>query len=184
MKAFVEVVEAPIVLLVRVGPDAERYGSDWEFAFLAVGTKDRITIKGLNGQGGTRAHFEAGFAALVPFKFTEVVYERNDHKGPRSFALTLGPSGELKMGKTTNELMRDVHAHDHMHQSQTAATAAGNKVSGNLINQESAGAVIDAMRALHKAGKSEIVEATTGEFITAGGLVGYQTLLRAVPVAD
>jgi hypothetical protein len=183
MKAFVEVVEAPIVLLVRVGPDAERYGSDWEFAFLAVGTKDRITIKGLNGQGGTRAHFEAGFAALAPFKFTQVVYERNDHKGPRSFALTLGPNGELKMGKT-NDLMRGVHAHDHVHTSQAAATAAGNKVHGNLINQQSAGAVIDGMRDLHRAGKTEIVEATTGEFITAGGVVGYQTLLRAVPVAD
>jgi hypothetical protein len=183
MKAFVEVVEAPIVLLVRVGPDAERYGSDWEFAFLAVGTKDRITIKGLNGHGGTRAHFEAGFAALAPFHFTEVTYERNDHKGPRSFALTLGPNGELKMGKT-NDLMKTVHAHDHVHTSQAAASAAGNKVPGNLINQQSAGDTIDAMRALHKAGKAEIVEAATGEVIGANGLVSFETRMRVVPIAD
>lgn len=179
MKAFVEITG----LIVRVGPETDHYGASFDFAYVGIGSGGKLEIKGLNGRGGTKAHYDAGIAALLPLGFSEITYERTDHRGSRSFVPTLGANGDLIMGKT-NDAMKSVHAHDHMHTDAKAASAAGNKVPGNLINQQTAGATIDAMRELHKAGKSEIVEATTGEFVTSSGLKGYQTLLRAVPVAD
>ncbi len=85
-------------------------------------------------------------------------------------------NGELKMGKT-HDASRAVHAHEHQKRS-------GQAQPSGTIDQEAAGRTIDEMRALHKAGKTKIIFARTGEVVDDNGLQAYEVTLRAVVVSD
>jgi hypothetical protein len=98
MKAFVEVIEpSSRVYIVRVGPETDHYGAAFDFAYVGVETDGKLEIKALNGKGGTKAHFDAGLEALIPYNFSEITYERTDHRGSRSLVPTNGANGDENM---------------------------------------------------------------------------------------
>lgn len=167
---------------VRVGPGCKTHGDPYLWGGVCAVEGDTAEPLAISTAPVTKAAVSE-IRRLLRQSGLKLSWKRLSGSVPYHMTEIEGPNGEIRMGKT-NDAMAAVHAHDHVHATPPAAAAAGNKVPGNLINQQTAGATIDAMRELHKAGKSEIVEATTGEFVTSNGLKGYQTLLRAVPVAD
>jgi hypothetical protein len=61
MKAFVEILAG----LVRVGPEAEKYGDPFELSVAFSGDGEVATIKGLVSNGAMKpSHYRAGKKAL------------------------------------------------------------------------------------------------------------------------
>ncbi len=79
------------------------------------------------------------------------------------------------MGKT-HDSMANVHAHGHQKKGMPAAAGS--------LDQDAIGETIDAMRALHKAGKTKITFARTGEVVDDSGMAAFEVTLRSVPVSD
>ena len=71
----------------------------------------------------------------------------------------------------TGVLLDQVHAHDYIG-------------ADGQIDQELAGAKIDALRSLHKAKKTRITLIKTAHFVEDGKEPGYEATLRVVPISD
>lgn len=173
MNGFVEEL-AGRTFVVRLGPNAHEHGDayDWVCVFNVPNGDNVGEFLAYTSKPPTLEAVRLARKLLGDQGFSISWMRMKD--SPYLMRETQGLNGEFRMGKTDDN-MRNVHAHAHH---------KGGQMTSGGIDQDKAGETIDAMRALHKARKTKLVFMRTGEYVDDDGTVGFETTLRAVPIAD